>query len=339
MELGGLYVPLVTPFTPEGEVDAVALERLARDAVAEGAAGIVALGTTGEPAFLDDAERVTVIDVCARVRRETGAALVVGAGASGTARSASALAELARWPEVDAVLVPVPAFVRPTEAGVVEHFRELSARSTVPLIVYHVPHRTGRTLTAASLRELAALPGVIGMKHGVQVVDADVVELLADPSPDFAVLAGDDVVAGSLLAVGAAGAVVASAHLHTQRWAEAVVSWQVGDTQRSRELTSPLTRLAAALFAEPNPSVLKAVLHAQGRIASPVVRLPLLAAQPRTVAAALARLSEVPAAAASSAAIEGEDPWAGTGRGRCAAGYPTRSSPASSPLEATPSLG
>ena len=294
MELGGLYVPLVTPFTPEGGVDSVALERLARDAVAEGAAGIVALGTTGELAVLDDAERVTVIDVCARVRRDTGAALVVGAGTSATVRSATALAELARWPEVDAALVPVPAFVRPTEAGVVEHFRELSARSTVPLIVYHVPHRTGRTLTAATLRELAGLPGVIGMKHGVQVVDADVVDLLADPPPDFGVLAGDDVMAGALLAVGAAGAVLASAHLRTQRWAEAVASWQVGDAERARELTSPLTRLAAALFAEPNPSVLKAVLHAQGRIASPAVRLPLLAAQPSTVAAALARLSEVP---------------------------------------------
>jgi 4-hydroxy-tetrahydrodipicolinate synthase len=290
-----LYVPLVTPFTPEGEVDAVALERLARAAVAEGAAGIVALGTTGEPAVLDDTERVTVIDVCARVCRDTGAALVVGAGTSATARSAVALAELARWPEVDAALVPVPAFVRPTEAGVVEHFRVLSARSAVPLIIYHIPHRTGRTLTAATLRELAALPGVIGMKYGVQAVDADVVELLADPPPDFAVLGGDDVVAGPLLAVGAAGAVLASAHLRTQRWAEAVVSWRVGDAARARELTRPLTRLAAALFAEPNPSVLKAVLHAQGRIASPAVRLPLLAAQPGSIAAALALLPEVPA--------------------------------------------
>jgi 4-hydroxy-tetrahydrodipicolinate synthase len=89
------------------------------------------------------------------------------------------------------------------------------------------------------------------------------------------------------------GAVLASAHLCTQQWVEAVASWRVGDAARARELTSPLMRLAAALFAEPNPSVLKAVLHAQGRIASPAVRLPLLAAQPRAVAAALALLPEV----------------------------------------------
>jgi 4-hydroxy-tetrahydrodipicolinate synthase len=120
------------------------------------------------------------------------------------------------------------------------------------------------------------------------------VHLMADPPRDFAVLAGDDVVSGPLLAVGAPGAVLASAHLRTQQWAEAVMSWQAGDAARARERTSPLTRLAAALFAEPNPCVLKAVLYAQGRIASPAVRLPLLAAQPSTVAVALARLSEVP---------------------------------------------
>jgi 4-hydroxy-tetrahydrodipicolinate synthase len=98
------------------------------------------------------------------------------------------------------------------------------------------------------------------MKHAVQAVDADVVHLMADPPRDFAVLAGDDVVSGPLLAVGAPGAVLASAHLRTQQWAEAVMSWQAGDAARARELTSPLTRLAAALFAEhgggrPRPTV------------------------------------------------------------------------------------
>lgn len=287
MQLSGVHVPLVTPFTPDGEVDAVALDGLAREVLAAGAAGIVALGTTGEPAALEDAERRAVLDVCAAVRRDTGAALVVGAGASGTRRSAAALAGLAAWPEVDAALVPVPAFVRPTEAGVVRHFEELARRSPVPLLAYHVPHRTARPLGAATLRALAAVPGVVGVKHAVAALDADAVTLLADPPPGFAVLAGDDVVAAPLLALGAAGGILASAHLCTARWAAMVDAWRAGDAPHARNLGAPLAPLAAALFAEPNPSVIKAVLHAQGRIATPDVRLPLLPPSPAAITAAL----------------------------------------------------
>jgi 4-hydroxy-tetrahydrodipicolinate synthase len=291
MELSGVYVPLVTPFAPDGEVDTAALDRLAREVIAAGAAGLVALGTTGEPAVLEDAERRAVLDVCAAVRRDTGTTLVVGAGTSGTRRSAAALAELAAWPEVDAALVPVPAFVRPTEEGVVRHVEELGRRSPVPLLVYHVPHRTARPLGAATLRELAALPGVAGMKHAVPALDADAVTLLADPPPGFTVLAGDDVMAAPLLALGAAGGILASAHLCTARWAAMVDVWRAGDAPRARCLGAPLAPLAAALFAEPNPTVIKAVLHARGRIATPDVRLPLLPPDPATVAAALDRLT------------------------------------------------
>ena len=287
MELTGVYVPLITPFTPGGEVDTVALDRLAREVVADGAAGIVALGTTGEPAVLEDAERRAVLDVCAAVRRDTGTTLVVGAGSSGTRRSAAELAALAAWPEVDAALVPVPAFVRPTEAGVVAHMAELAARSPVPVIAYHVPHRTARPLGVAALRELAALPGVVGMKNAVPALDADTVTLLADPPPGFAVLAGDDVMAAPLLALGAAGGIAASAHLCTARWVAMADAWRAGDAPRARELGAPLASLASALFAEPNPTVIKAVLHARGRIATPDVRLPLLPPGPATVAAAL----------------------------------------------------
>jgi 4-hydroxy-tetrahydrodipicolinate synthase len=287
MELSGVYVPLVTPFTPDGEVDTAALDRLAREVVADGAAGIVALGTTGEPAVLEDAERRAVLDVCAVVRRDTGTTLVVGAGGSGTWRSAAELAALAAWPEVDAALVPVPAFVRPTEAGVVAHMAQLAARSPVPVIVYHVPHRTARPLGVAALRELAALPGVVGMKNAVPALDVDTVTLLADPPRGFAVLAGDDVMAAPMLALGAAGAIAASAHLCTGRWVAMVDAWRAGDAARARELGAPLAPLAAALFAEPNPSVIKAVLHATGRIPVPDVRLPLLPPDPATVAAAL----------------------------------------------------
>ncbi len=103
---------------------------------------------------------------------------------------------------------------------------------------------------------------------------------MAEQPGDFAVLAGDDVFASPLLALGAAGGILASAHLRTGEFAELIAAWHAGDAGRARALGHRLAPLSAALFAEPNPAVIKGVLHAQGLIPSPAVRLPLLAGQP-----------------------------------------------------------
>ncbi|NEA43600.1 dihydrodipicolinate synthase family protein, partial [Streptomyces sp. SID11385] len=277
----GLHVPLVTPFAADGTLDAPALdalERLAHDVLDEGAAGLIALGTTAEAATLDRSERAAVLTVLARVARERGAPLTVGAGGGDTAASRTALAALADVPEAVAALVPVPSFTRPGEAGVLAHFASLAATSPVPLLVYHIPYRTGQELSAATLREIGALPGVAGVKYAAGGVTEDAVALLGERPADFAVLAGDDVYASALLALGAGGAVLASAHLATRAYANLVTAWRAGEAARARELGHRLARLSAALFAGPSPTVLKAVLHARGRLPSPAVRLPLLAA-------------------------------------------------------------
>ncbi|GLW09776.1 4-hydroxy-tetrahydrodipicolinate synthase [Microtetraspora sp. NBRC 13810] len=286
----GLYVPLVTPFAADGSVAAGALEALAHRVLDGGAAGVVALGTTAEPAALDPDERRLVLDVCARVCRERSATLIAGAGSNDTRSSLAALEELGKRPEVAAALVVVPYFTRPSEEGVLAHFTALADGSPVPLIVYNIPYRTGRTLGLDALRRLGAHPRVAGTKHAVGGVDEDTVRLLADPPPGFAVLAGDDLFAAPLLALGAPGAILASAHLRTDRFAEMVAAWRTGDLGRARALGHRLAPLSATLFAEPNPAVVKAVLHAEGAIPTPMVRLPLLPATPAATRAAL-RLS------------------------------------------------
>lgn len=301
--LRGVFVPLVTPFDRDGErVDAAALERLAYEVVNAGASGIVALGTTAEASALDTAERRLVAEVCARVCGERGVPLVVGIGANDTRRAGDELAALPTWlPSVGAgtgALVTVPYFTRPSEAGVVAHFAALAARSPVPLVIYHIPYRTGRSLSVATLRELAALPGVAGVKLAVGGVDADVVELMGDPavvSGEFAVMAGDDLYTSPLLALGAPGAVLASAHLATAEFAALAERWERGDAAGARALGHRLARLSAALFAEPNPVVVKAVLAARGRIPHATVRLPLLPAARSTVTAALRELDALDA--------------------------------------------
>jgi 4-hydroxy-tetrahydrodipicolinate synthase len=290
--LRGLYVPLITPFTDEGELAADALEKLAHAVIDSGAAGLVALGTTGEAATLTAAERHAVLDICARVCRERDATLIAGAGSNDTASTARALHDLAAWPEVSAALTVVPYYTRPSEEGVVAHFTRLAADSPIPLIVYNIPYRTGRVLSGRTLLELASVPGIAGVKHAVGAIDHDTIMLMSGRPDDFAVLAGDDVFASPLLALGATGGILASAHLCTAEFASLIAAWRSGQARQAGQLGHRLALLSAALFAEPNPAVIKGVLHAQGKIASPAVRLPLLPARRETVRAATSLLSQ-----------------------------------------------
>ncbi|MGW5139337.1 4-hydroxy-tetrahydrodipicolinate synthase [Nocardia beijingensis] len=293
MTLAGLFVPLVSPFTADGALATDALERLAHEVLDDGATGLVALGTTGEPATLTAAERAEVIAVCARVCRERDAPLIVGAGSNSTAASVEAMAGLD--PGSTAALTVVPYYTRPSEAGVLAHFRALVAASPVPLIVYHIPYRTGLALSVDTLLALADLPGVIGLKHAVGAVDDATVALMAARPDDFAVLAGDDLFAAPLLALGASGAIAASAAVRTSSFAAMVEAWRSGPIGVARSLGHRLAVLSAALFTEPNPAVIKAVLAAQGRIPSPAVRLPLLPASEAATRGALSALAEFPA--------------------------------------------
>lgn len=280
----GVYVPLVTPFDAEGAVDVGALERLARDVLDAGASGLVALGTTAEPASLTPGEQSAVLECIACVCRERQATMMVGASTVHAVRALRGSAEAA------AALSLVPPFQRPGEAGTVGYFEALAAASPVPLIVYHVPYRTGQPLSAAAIRRLARIPGVAGIKYAAGAIDAVAVDLLADPPSGFSVLGGDDAFISPLLALGAHGGILASAHLATRQFAGLATAWSTGDVATARGLGRRLAPLSAALFAEPNPTVIKAVLHAQGRIPTPDVRLPLLPAASGSLAAAMKHL-------------------------------------------------
>ncbi|TYB56404.1 4-hydroxy-tetrahydrodipicolinate synthase [Nonomuraea sp. PA05] len=284
--LRGIHVPLVTPFDASGEVAVDTIEKLARQVLDEGAAGLVALGTTGEVAALGPEERVRVIEVCARVCAERQALLTVGVTGADTRATARALRELP--PAVGAALVTIPSFLRPGERGVVAHFEALAEETPVPLVIYHIPYRTGQAVSAATLRRLGAHPMIAGTKYAAGGIDAEAVELLADPPEGFEVLCGDDVFVSPLLALGAAGGILASAHLETAGFVELADAWHAGDVVRARALGHRLARLSAALFTEPNPTVLKGVLHARGLIPTPDVRLPLVPASAEAVSRALA---------------------------------------------------
>jgi 4-hydroxy-tetrahydrodipicolinate synthase len=289
----GLLVPVITPFDEDGRVDEATLERHVTRILEAGATGIVAVATTAESTALDEDERDVAIAVCARVCAERDAVLVVGAGTYNTRETITRHEALADVPGVRASLAVVPYYVRPSEAAIVAHFRAVAARSPVPVIVYNIPYRTGRGLGADALLELAATDNVVGVKQAVGGIDADTLRVLADAPPTFGVLGGDDAFLFPLTLMGGAGAIAASANVATDHYAAMIDAGLAGDVTTGRRRAEALLPLTLALFAEPSPAVIKAVLHAQGALPTPHVRMPLADASPDSRDAALRALETV----------------------------------------------
>jgi 4-hydroxy-tetrahydrodipicolinate synthase len=215
---GGVYVPIITPFAKDGSIDVEALERLAARILADGAAGLVPLGTTGEAPLLDDQERRVVVDACARVTAERGAQLIVGAGSNSTAQTVDAVRALEGTPTLAAVLCLVPYYLRPTQAGIAAHFEQVAQASPVPVVIYNIPFRTGQRADATTLLHLAKHENIVGVKQSVGGIDNDSLRLLAEAPEGFAVLGGDDAHLAALVLLGGAGGITASAHLRTPDW-------------------------------------------------------------------------------------------------------------------------
>jgi len=292
LELRGLYLPIITPFETDGSVATDALEGLAYAALDAGAAGVVALGTTGESPALDGDERRLVTEVCARACRDRGAQLVVGAGTNNTAATCDAVRGLDGVDPLAAVLVVVPYYVRPSQAGIVGHFEQVAAASPVPVIVYNIPFRTGRNLEASAMLEVAALPNVAGVKQATAGLDSDTLQVLAAKPAGFHVLGGEDAFLFPLVLMGGAGAICASSHVCTERFVAMIECGLAGKLEDGRAHAEALLPVVQACFAEPNPAVFKGVLHAQGRIPTPDLRAPLTNASQASVDRALAAIAD-----------------------------------------------
>ena len=274
LDLRGVWVPLITPFDAQGAVDIKAIERLCQEYSKAGVSGIVALGTTGEASSLDADEKQAVIDAVVRACGEAGTRVIVGTGSNNTDATMRACAALAGTPVVGALVV-VPYYVRPSIEGIVAHYKAVAAASPVPVIAYNVPARTGRDMGAAGLLEIASVPNIAGVKQAVATLDADTLEVLANAPEGFAVLGGEDTLLFPLMCMGAVGTISAAAHLCTERFVAMIECGLAGKIEDGRAHAEALLPVIRAAYVDPNPAIFKGVLHAQGRIASPAVRLPL----------------------------------------------------------------
>src|SRR5205823_1295486 len=162
--------------------------------------------------------------------------------------------------------------------------------SPVPLVIYNIPYRTGRGLGSDSILELASTDNIVGLKQAVGGIDADTLQVLAGAPAHFSVLGGDDPFLFPLVLMGGAGAIAASANVATEHFAAMIDHGLAGRVASGRRRARLLLAVSLALFAEPSPAVIKTVLHAQGKIRSPSVRMPLGDSSPDAAERALQAL-------------------------------------------------
>lgn len=266
----GLWVALLTPFRA-GAVDQPALAALVQRLVRDGIDGLVVCGSTGEAAALTEDEKHIVFDTVAHAA--PGLPLIAGLSSESQREALHwAHAVTARHPAVRAVLAPAPSYVRPSQAGLIGWFQALADAAHAPLVIYDIPYRTGSRLELETLRTLARDPRFVGIKDCSG--DAIKVQHLIHDGA-LAVMAGEDAQAFATLALGGAGAILASAHVATRHWVRLVAMLRAGDLQAAQAQWRPLLPLVEALFAEPNPAVIKAVLADQDSGATGETRPPL----------------------------------------------------------------
>jgi 4-hydroxy-tetrahydrodipicolinate synthase len=271
--LHGLWLPLITPFR-DGELDEASLRRLVRHYAALPVNGMVLAATTGEGMTLEPAEIerlvVTVRDEVSSARKLP---ICLGLSGSNTRALLDTLERTAAWP-IDFYLISCPYYSRPSQRGMLLHFRALAERAAHPVLIYNIPYRTGVNLGNEAMLQLAEHPNIVGLKD----CSADrnqSRDLLRQRSQSFAVLTGEDAQYYEALVDGADGGIVASAHIETEGFAEVWQLLAAGDRDGASSRWQAVAGLTRLLFAEPSPAPIKYWLWRTGLIDSAEVRLPM----------------------------------------------------------------
>lgn len=275
MRLSGSITALATPFDADGEIDLDAWRRLLDMQLQGGTGAVVVAGSTGEAAALYDAEfdtllRTAVEFVAGRLP------VLVGTGLSNTGKTIEQTRRAAAM-GADAALVVTPPYVRPTQAGLVAHYRAVADDGALPLVLYNVPGRTGTDMLPDTVAALAGHARIIGIKEArndVERMDA----LLALKDDGFVVLTGDDPTACRAMLAGADGVVSVASNVLPRAFRRLCTLAQEGKRDAATGWDARMADIYGFLGVEPNPIPLKALLARQG--IGHGVRLPLLPLSP-----------------------------------------------------------
>ena len=277
MKLRGCGTALVTPFHQDGSIDETALRQLVRWQVDSGIDFLLPCGTTGETPTLSHDEWLQVIDVTV----ETAAGrvpIMAGATSNSTQDAVAKTKEASARRGVDVILSATPYYNKPTQEGVYQHFRAVAEASQKPVVLYNIAGRTGTNIETSTLRRLAEIPNIIGVKEASGNV-SQIAEVCATLPEEFLVFSGDDAITLAVIGLGGVGIIsVVSNEIPAEmtRLTQAALAnkWDL-----ARLILRKYLPLMQANFMESNPIPAKAVLSMMGRIEE-VYRLPMLPMRP-----------------------------------------------------------
>ena len=269
---GQVLVALVTPFTADGEVDWEATEKHIDDCITAGADGIVVTGTTGETSTLTDPEKLRLVEVGKSV--SAGRAKIITGGGSNETAHAIQLYKASEKAGADGVMIVTPYYNKPTQAGVLTHFRMIADATDLPVILYDIPGRTGIPIKYETLLRAAKHPNIVAVKDAKG--DFSEVSRVLNQT-DLLYFSGDDANVLPHLAIGASGLIGVTANIAAAPYRTIVDAVNAGDLHtatQAHQMLEPLVR--AVMTHVPGTVAAKYILHGLGRISSPRVRLPLV---------------------------------------------------------------
>ncbi|MEN9714458.1 MAG: hypothetical protein RLZZ164_1122 [Actinomycetota bacterium] len=269
---GQTLVALVTPMTPEGEVDWASTEKLMDYCVSNGADGLVLTGTTGETSTLTDAEKIKLVEVGKNVA--AGRAKIITGGGSNETAHAMQLYKLSEKAGADGIMIVTPYYNKPTQAGVLTHFRLIADSTDLPVILYDIPGRAGIAISYDTFHRAAKHPNIVAVKDAKGDL-AQASRIMTET--DLIYFSGDDANVLPHLAIGATGCISVTANIAPAAYRAMMDATNNNDFNRALEVHNALEPLQrAAMTHVPGTVAAKYILHGLGLIDSPRVRLPLV---------------------------------------------------------------
>lgn len=269
---GQVLVAMVTPMTFEGEVDWPGVESLMDMLISHGADGIVVTGTTGETSTLTDAEKLQLVKTGKSV--SAGRAKIITGGGSNETAHAIELYKASEKVGADGVMIVTPYYNKPTQAGVLTHFRLIADATELPVILYDIPGRSGIPIMYDTILRAAKHPNIVAIKDAKGDL-AEVSRVMNQT--DLLYFAGDDANALPTLAIGGTGLIGVTANITPEPYrimVDAVNAGNLAEATAQHKILEPLVR--STMTHVPGTVAVKYILHGLGRIASPRVRLPLV---------------------------------------------------------------